>query len=212
MGTGWVFSPPDSQTLLAAMDNALTTFFDFQDSWQACTQPRAIARAVLALGAVLASCAAVRQGGRCQAQAHRQLPRAMQVQVLMKNGMTRDLSWDRSAAEYEQIFRWVMQHTAHACPRTWLAARLPSGLAGGWLSAQLHLRGHMCLQVGLDGPSSESVVSSRSVRYCVRAAAVARRPNPAEAWVHQDRPQCWGEERMLLCSSRLECMEHERSC
>lgn len=34
MGTGWVFSPPDAQTLLACMDNALTTFYDFQDSWQ----------------------------------------------------------------------------------------------------------------------------------------------------------------------------------
>ena len=34
MGTGWVFSPPDAQTLLACMDNALTTFYDFPESWQ----------------------------------------------------------------------------------------------------------------------------------------------------------------------------------
>ena len=34
MGTGWVFTPPDPKTLLQAMDNALTTYFDFAESWQ----------------------------------------------------------------------------------------------------------------------------------------------------------------------------------
>lgn len=37
------------------------------------------------------------------------------LQVLMKNGMTRDLSWDRSAEEYEQIFRCA-SHTMLARP------------------------------------------------------------------------------------------------
>ena len=32
---------------------------------------------------------------------------ARAVQVLMRNGMQRDLSWDRSAAEYEQVFTWA---------------------------------------------------------------------------------------------------------
>ena len=34
MGTGWVFTPPDQKTLLQAMDNALTTYNDFPDSWK----------------------------------------------------------------------------------------------------------------------------------------------------------------------------------
>lgn len=45
MGTGWVFTPPDSKTLLQAMDNALTTYYDFPDSWQVRVASRPLMRA-----------------------------------------------------------------------------------------------------------------------------------------------------------------------
>ncbi|KAK9790564.1 hypothetical protein WJX73_007353 [Symbiochloris irregularis] len=61
-GTGWTFSPPDANTMLAAVDNARVTWQDHRESWQ----------------------------------------------TLMRNGMSQDLSWDRSAGEYEQIFQWAM--------------------------------------------------------------------------------------------------------
>ena len=73
----------------------------------------------------------------------------LERQVLMKNGMTRDLSWDRSAEEYEQIFRYVLQ----AGPATLLNA------AERWPC--LHM------QMGTHGPCSASGVNLRVSRWAL---------------------------------------------
>lgn len=62
IGTGWTFTPPESDPMMQALDLALQTFREYPESWQ----------------------------------------------DLMRNGMKQDLSWNRSAQQYEQIFQWAM--------------------------------------------------------------------------------------------------------
>lgn len=61
-GTGWTFSPPDADAMLATLDRALKVRWHQPDVWAA----------------------------------------------MMRAGMTADLSWNRAAAEYEQVFAWAL--------------------------------------------------------------------------------------------------------
>ena len=62
IGTGWTFTPPESEPMVQTLDLALQTFREYPESWQ----------------------------------------------DLMRSGMKQDLSWNRSAQQYEQIFQWAM--------------------------------------------------------------------------------------------------------
>jgi len=60
-GTGWTYSPNEKGAIVAAMDNALTTYREHKESWVA----------------------------------------------LQERAMEQDLSWDRAAKQWEQVFEWA---------------------------------------------------------------------------------------------------------
>mmetsp|Transcript_34102 Transcript_34102/g.87208 ORF Transcript_34102/g.87208 Transcript_34102/m.87208 type:complete len:687 (+) Transcript_34102:172-2232(+) len=66
-GTGWTYSPNTVDAMLSATDNALTTYRQHRESWEA----------------------------------------------LQARAMEQDLSWDRAAKQWEQVFEWAMLDPAY---------------------------------------------------------------------------------------------------